>query len=53
MKRSVFACAAAFLVSASAMAQQALPPIEIGAVWLKSVISGRGFEVLFRKAYRL
>jgi hypothetical protein len=28
-------------------------PIEIGAVWLKSVISGRGFEALFRKAYKL
>jgi NAD(P)-dependent dehydrogenase (short-subunit alcohol dehydrogenase family) len=28
-------------------------PIEIGAVRLKSVISGRGFEALFRKAYKL
>lgn len=28
-------------------------PIEIAAVWLKSAISGRGFEALFRRAYRL
>jgi NAD(P)-dependent dehydrogenase (short-subunit alcohol dehydrogenase family) len=28
-------------------------PIELAAVWLKAVISGRGFEVLFRTAYKL
>ena len=28
-------------------------PIEIAAVWLKSVLPGRGFELVFRTAYKL
>jgi NAD(P)-dependent dehydrogenase (short-subunit alcohol dehydrogenase family) len=28
-------------------------PAEIGAVWLKSLMPGRSFEALFRKAYKL